>query len=280
MGASVAVRQNEKVNWLLGYYGNEILLGVDQEGGELTRMESKISRGWKKYWLHIVATFDGQFAKLYYNGNLKGEMKIDHLPPLKEQAFMEISGYLENEPYMEIANLVKRLNLYDQALDQKDIQANFESLQEEIESAIIYPELFHFTAGPYLHYATPNSINLSWETNEALKSAFIRYGEVLPLSQIDTVPIKASEKDNYIQTHTLVQLKPGTPYFYELELLNNAGDTIKSGILTFATAPTTNTPITFGVIGDTEARPHVNFQVAKLLWDERPNFCHQPGRSN
>ena len=274
IGTTVSIRNNNTVNWLLGYYGNEVSLGIKDSAETFSLNSSKITRGWKRYWLHVVATFDGSTAKLYFNGSLKIEFPVNG-PIDFQDSEIELAAYLENEPYMEAANIVKRLNIYDRVLSTEEIHKNFQSLQSEVEQGILYPNLFHFTAGPYLHYATPNSINLSWETNEKVTSAIVKYGEVLPFSEVESIALyddPKPESEHFIQAYTIESLKPNTPYFYEIELINQSGDTIESGILTFATAPEGKAPITFGVIGDTEARPHVNFQVAQLLWDERPNF--------
>ncbi len=50
-------------------------------------------------------------------------------------------------------------------------------------------------------------------------------------------------------------------------------ETIRSGIATFGTAKLDPTPYAFAIIADTEGRPHINNQVAKLVWDERPDFA-------
>lgn len=275
IGASISARTNHKVDWLLGYYGNEILAGMYTPEGQFEMVTSKITRGWKKYWLQVVLTYDGATANIYYNGSEKGSFSVAKMTAKESATHLELAGFLENEPYMEIANLVKTLNIYDRALSPEQINHSLNALQTQVETGLLYPEIFHFTAGPYLHYATTNSINLSWETNEMVQKAFIHYGETIPFTQSDEVALyqdPQKEAGHFIQTHTLDNLNPGTPYFYEIELINQSGDTIKSGNLTFATAPPQSEPFTFGVIGDTEARPHVNFQIAKLLWDERPNF--------
>ena len=74
--------------------------------------------------------------------------------------------------------------------------------------------------------------------------------------------------------HKLVldDLEPGQQYFYNIKAIDENGNVIESGNLTFATAGNENTPFSFAVIGDTEARPHINDRISKLVWDERPNF--------
>ncbi len=47
---------------------------------------------------------------------------------------------------------------------------------------------------------------------------------------------------------------------------------MESGVFSFQTAVREDETFQFAAIGDTEARPHVNDRVAKLIWGERPDF--------
>ncbi len=278
IGVAVSARgesTNAPIDWLLGYYGNEFLFGMDQ-GAQLKWCSAKVNRGWKRYWMHLVATYDGTEVKLYFNGNLKVMETIGRDRSGRSgELHLETCAYLANEPYMELANILKRLRITDRALSPGEIENRLKAYQEEVSKGILFPNLFHFTAGPYLHYATDTSINIGWETSERPIKTIVRYGEELPLSESKTILPKSGMEvahNDCIQTTRLGKLKPSTPYFYVLEVINSANDTIKSGVLTFATAPAEAQPFTFAVIGDTEARPHINFRVAQLVWDERPNF--------
>ena len=284
IGASVALRSKDiekPHNWMLGYYGNEIVFGFQESNQDSTTfIKERIDRGWKKYWFQLVATYDGDSIKLYFNGVPKTTAAVGDRASITDFQVLEMAGYFSNEPYMEITNHVKKLNLYNKALSKEEINKNLETYQTEIQKGALFSDLFHFTAGPYLHFATPNSMNISWETDRKAVESIIRYGEKLPFSEELTVEANKTNNPNspkeeegkFIQAVTIPNLKPSTPYFYEIEVTDEDGTTIKSGVLTFATAPNGPNPFTFGVIGDTEARPHVNFQVSKLLWDERPNF--------
>ncbi|MCB0585921.1 MAG: metallophosphoesterase [Phaeodactylibacter sp.] len=267
---------NEPPAWLLGYYGNQAVFSMHPEGQAFSRlMEGTIQRGFKKYWLHLVATYDGYTARLYFNGEELAAMDAGKREPLPEKAEIELAAYLKNEPYMELANLMKGFRLYDRALSREEVLENLNAYQNMVETGTIFPGIFHFTAGPYLHYSTPSSINISWETNRRVRKAIVQYGEKAPLSEKMAIEVPEDpevNENNFIQMATLDGLKPSTPYFYNLLLTDEAGETIESGILTFATAPEEDVPFTFAVIGDTEARPHINFQVSKLIWEERPNF--------
>ena len=127
------------------------------------------------------------------------------------------------------------------------------------------PGTFHFTAGPYLNYATQHSINVLWETDRPAK-ATIEWGTTAQLGE--SYSLVAAKT---IQEFQIADLKPHTPYFYRITA-DDAGERIDSGILTFQTAVREDEPYKFAIIGDTETRPHINNQVAQLIWTERPNF--------
>ncbi|MEL6142519.1 MAG: metallophosphoesterase family protein, partial [Bacteroidota bacterium] len=209
----------------------------------------------------------------YQNGVRRMSQPIDLTPPSTNQS-LRICSYLANEPYMEVANLVKRLRVYNKALTKEELLEQKKILETEVERGIRYPDQFHFTAGPYLHNLTSEGVNISWESDRPAKNARIYYGSKLPLNKFDEVSFAATPDlgINTIQVHSLAGLPADQPYFYEVQLTSPSGETIQSGVLTFKTGPDAPRPFSFAVLGDTEARPHVNHQLAKLIWDERPEF--------
>ncbi len=111
---------------------------------------------------------------------------------------------------------------------------------------------------------------LTWETDRPA-SAILKYGTALPLDQ----EIRIAEAKNIHQT--VVDLVPGQRYFYQLEASDREGHTIRTDVLTAQMPPIHGEPLAFAVIGDTEGRPHINHQIAKQLWDQRPNLVLNVG---
>ena len=263
----------EQPSWLLGYYGKELLFSLREADQPFPKMltHTLTKRGWKKYWLHVVASYDGQKVRLLVNGEQVAEMPFPGPIASLSAPELELASYMNQEPYMQTANLVKNIRIYEGALTKHEVSNHFAAFQELVEKGHLFPNLFHFTAGPYLHLVTDQSINITWETDRALKHSIVKYGTELPFSDsLVVAPLTA--EDHHIQEITLTGLRPAQPYFYEVIAVNQSEDRISSGVLTFATANDQPHPFTFAVIGDTEARPHVNFQVSQLIWDERPNF--------
>lgn len=251
--------------WMLGYYRDEISFHLSTQNESKT-LRAKIQKGWKRYWGHLVASFDGKEMRLFFNGELMASASIDGGLDVDDESNIELSGYFTDEPFMEISNLLKAARLYDYALPPEQIEERFLELQMEVESGALFPDIMHFNAGPYLHYSTQNSINMVWETNVP-STAVIRYGTTM---QMDVQ--KEIRRASTIHEITLDDLDAASLYYYEIECIGPDGRSMKSGPLTFKTASRTNDPFSFCIIGDTESRPQINHQLGEMIWEERPNF--------
>ena len=266
-------------SWLIGIFGKELVFSLKAEESSFSSMLShKIKeRGWKNYWIHLVATFDGASMKLYLNGEKVNEMKVGKAASVvRDRMMLETAAYLSNEPYMQLGDLLKNLRLHSNALTSEEINSNYEDFQTLVEEGKLYPDLFHYTAGPYLQMATPTSMGIMWETSESATHtvAYWKAGGDKQSMEINatTLNTEVTSEDELISKTILDNLEPGQPYFYEITSKAISGEEITSGVLTFKTADELPESFTFSVIGDTEARPHVNNRISKLLWDERPDF--------
>lgn len=272
--------------WLVGAYARDIIFSLKPGGmtfSKLLTYEIK-RRGWKDYWLHVVAVADGQKMKLYFNGELVGEQSATAMEAFKaEDVELEAASYTSKEPYMDAGNLLKMFHLYDDVLDIETIRKRFEYLKTLVTEGKLFPGLFHFTAGPYLNNATKNGIDIVFETDRPADFV-IEYGKKVPLEhKMDLVTQKLNPVENdpasksNIYKVSLRNLDAETPYFYNVKAIARDGTAMESGVLTFATAVKDSSSYSFGVMGDTEARPHINDRISKLIWDERPNFILNVG---
>lgn len=283
VGALIASRSegtSEEPDWLLGMYERKIIYSLrtaDDPFATLVTHEIK-SRGWKNYWFHVVATYEGNTMNLFVNGE-----KIHGATVGKRKSYeglshqVEAAAYMKNEPFMDFGNLVKMLRIHSRALNQLEVTKSFDALKDMTEEGKLFPNLFHFNAGPYLNYATQTSISMLWETDRPADFV-IEYGTKVPLDKkvvINSQQIKReppANPESNIYEVTLKDLLPETPYFYNIKAVARDGSTMESGVLTFTSAVKENSSYSFAVIGDTEARPHINDRVSKLVWDERPSF--------
>ena len=270
---------SEEPSWLVGMHQRSLFFSLrtaDNPYANLIRYEIK-NRGFKQYWYHVVATYTGASMQLFVNGEKVNETPVGKRAAVPKDQQLELAAYLKNEPYMKLGNLVKMFAIHPKALSSPEIAKRYQDLQNLVVEGKLYRELFHFNAGPYLNYSTQTSINLVWETDRPADFV-IEYGKQVPPDQkveLNTLTLKkegpGSAEGNIYQV-TLSNLEPHTPYFYNIKAKARDGSVMESGVLTFATAVKSYEPFSFAVIGDTEARPHVNDRVCKLVWDERPNL--------
>jgi Icc-related predicted phosphoesterase len=281
VGVLAALRNKSNVeepNWLLGMHGRNIIFSLktaDSPFANLIKYEIK-TRGWKDYWYHVVVTYSRRRVTLFLNGEKVSEMTVNDRIPVSDDHQLELAAYMKNEPYMKLGNLLKMFALHDQALSEAYIKLRFGELQNMVLTGKLFRSLFHFNAGPYLNGVTSNSINIIWETDRPADFV-MEYGTQFPLDKklewnTQKIPKEGSANTGTIYNVTLKDLEPETPYFYAIKAKSHDGSVMESGILTFTTAVGKKSPFSFAIIGDTEARPHINDRICKLVWDERPNF--------
>ncbi|MBK1438840.1 metallophosphoesterase [Parapedobacter sp. ISTM3] len=283
IGAAVLMRNQQSplgLSWLLGYHHDRLVFSLDPQKADAATASATIGytierQRWKGRWLHVVGAYDGEKLSLFINGELV-EARDGMVPLPSGSGDLEIAAYMENEPYMQLGDLVKNVRLLDRAVDADEVAARFDILKNMVENGKLLPAQFHFNAGPYLNAVTAESIQLVWETDRPAR-AIIRYGESLPLTDSLVLSMQAGEPhgggvSSHIRKVKLDNLKAATPYFYEIEAIDADGDTIRSGICTYSTAKPAAAPYAFAIIGDTEGRPHINNRIAHLVWDERPDF--------
>ncbi len=253
----------------LGFHDWESFLLMQGKDGAEVQLKSKMKpySGFKERWIHLVATYDGHNPRMFVNGEQMGEGHMHHDElSWPASAEFELSAYMHNEPHMQMANLLHGARVYDEVLTREQIQSRYQTLQDLVHEGKLYPNLFHYTAGPYLNLTTQESLALTWETDRASTSK-IEWGTTAELGHTTELP----ELDR-LHEITLSGLTPNTAYFYRVTATDAENQSIESGLLTFKTAVEPGKPFRFAVIGDTEARPHINDRLAKQIWAERPNF--------
>jgi predicted phosphodiesterase len=218
----------------------------------------------KKYWSHVVLVFTSNSYQVYINGEVKiwGDLKGDF-----SMKNTYLNAFLENEPYMELGDLIKQVAAYDTTLTPNLIQARFDKVKDLIDHGKLYPDQFHYNSFPYLNHIQPNQASVSWETNETCTTEIL-FGTSNALERSITI----ENKGQLIQNAVLDGLLPETTYYYQLKSENAKGDTLSTALLTFQTTKMSNKSFLFGIVSDTESRPQINRRVGELLWDERPDF--------
>ena len=270
--------------WVLGYKNHTAYVSLrtlptnGEEESSPIDWEIKNWRTYKRYFSHLVLTYDGDTARFYINGELKKRSPQSGALAYPPSSEWEAAAYLQNEPHMRLGDHLLYTSLWDRALEKQEIINRYEQLQSQVDQGSYYPDTFHLTAGPYLHHATQNEIALTWETSTP-STAQIAYGTDLKELQVYT-----TSEAKQIHTISLTNLLPETRYYYQLRVQEEELDsqienesidstkTLETGWLSFATARKDSSAYSFAVFGDTEARPHINALMGERVWEERPDF--------
>lgn len=139
-------------------------------------------------------------------------------------------------------------------------------------SGTLFAQRVEFIVKPYLQYSTRTEMRVLWETDFPMTSTVL-YGipgwhtEKANLNLRATMP-------GYRTMHEihLTGLEPETNYLYQVESITEAGDTLRSPVLTFKTAVEENKAFAFVVFSDSQSNPATWGKISTLGWKERPNF--------
>ena len=273
VGTLLAIRdshERDRPRVALGYLDGRITLRVWNSKGSIAgSIDHAVDSDdrFKKRWAHVVGVIDRGSLTLYVNGEPVVQRRIARSFELNGSEEAELNGYFSEENGMNLSNYVKAVRVWSKALSTQQIQQRFDKLADRVERGVLFPnDVLHFTAGPQLNSVGRSETRIVWETNVRTR-AVVRYGVQTPLEE--TVEVQNTSRLHEIH---LTELVPDQEYFYEIEAVDQRGGVLRSGRLTFSTAPDRFEPFAFGVISDTESRPHINNLVAKHLWSHRPNF--------
>lgn len=162
--------------WLLGYLDNHFSFAVNGTSGpdKLTYLKSKVPFE-PGSWAHVAGIYDGKSIRLYVNGTLVAESDeqqgpIDYPPT----AFLEIGAYHDQDEHYRLKGAMREVRIYHRALSEEEI----------VNHASIYPfpvvekEVFgELAAGPWIHWTSPDSAEIQWETSEPVPSEIILTAE-------------------------------------------------------------------------------------------------------
>ena len=280
-GAIAGVIQDDGAHekgWVVGYNQRRFYFGLATEGaddgnGLLTYLESQTQYEVGKLY-HLVASYDGEVMRLFVNGQLSGESKTqsgDILYP--DEAPFVLGKYLDsNEDHPHIGR-IREVAIYDVAAKAAWAKHEFEhqSKLANLPPLGVVPVEFGFAVRPYLQFVTQNSITVMCQSSRAAQAELF-VGE----SVDDLKSVAKSETRQFVQELVAKNLRPETQYFYKF-VLQLESERKESEVSTFQTASLFETPYSFVVISDTQSNPEVAGQVAKMAWEQRPNFLLHPG---
>ncbi|HMP08711.1 MAG TPA: metallophosphoesterase, partial [Lacipirellulaceae bacterium] len=263
--------------WLLGYDDRVFRFvlsthGSDDGNGRATTIQGTTEFEPGRYY-HVVATYDGQEMRLYVNGRLEAHSRQQEGPIYQSRyASYTLGAQIDHDERYTHRGLLRDIAIYDLAASAKWVAHEFDHYRQ-LTSAKPQPlsDEMQFMVTPYLQFVTKHQITVMWETSRPA-SGTVRFGEtgVLDRKQI-------GHGEATIHEITLENLEPETPYYYQVEAVDDRGRTIRSPLLSFQTAGHEPTPFAFGVMADMQYNPRVCKILSDMLWMQRPNFVIVPG---
>lgn len=261
---------NFEKGWVLGFNQKAFTFslatkGADDGDGLLTRVTAKSAIGLGR-WHYVVATYDGAVMRLYVDGRMDGESRVqsgDVLYP--ERGRLALGAYVDDNELYPMDGGFSEIKLYGRVLGAEEIEAvarrndNWLAWRESVN------EKLQFVVKPYLQFGTTTSMTVMAETTQPA-SFLVEYGERQPLRRQ-----AASAERKLIQGVTLTGLKPFTPYFYRVTCVDAEGNVARGEIQTLQTFPDAKTPWSFGVVGDTQRNPDITRRCAEGIFSHRPN---------
>ncbi|MFT5772863.1 MAG: putative phosphodiesterase [Algoriphagus sp.] len=254
------IKAGEK--WHIGVWENHLYLKTAEDDYSPIPLDP-----WREYWSHLVLAVDQGQMILFENGKKVGAFSF-----LSSEEELVINGYFHQEPYMQLDDYVKHLAIYPDLWDEEQAKKSFGNHQNLTLSGNRFPDRFHFLAEPYLFQIDSTTMQIIVETDRQ-STVELTFGTELPLQN----KLQLSPKKDNLFTTQLGNLESGKAYFYQIKANSNENEQLDSGVLTFKTSPSSKMPIVFGVVSDTEARPHINEHIGLKIWDERPDFVLHMG---
>lgn len=131
----------------------------------------------------------------------------------------------------------------------------------------------HLTRGPYLQWATTNSIYIVWNTDKAA-SSIVEYSEGTATRLPQGAGRRRVVSTTKVMRHIvkLTGLRAGTRYTY---LIGSNGRRLQAG--TFQTAKPAGQPFSFAIWGDSGTGSTAQKQLAAQINRQRPDFLVHTG---
>jgi 3',5'-cyclic AMP phosphodiesterase CpdA len=263
--------------WVLGYNQRNFYIGLSTEGandgdGLMTYLTGSTDYELGKFY-HVVAAYDGTTLQLFVNGKLDSESTVQSGKILyPESAPLVLGSYRDDDESEAHQGRITEIAVYDLAAKPEWVAKEFEHNANLTQVPTMdIDEKLEFVVPPYLQMGTKSSMTVGWQTGKPAKGS-VRYGETAEVTQV-----AEGQAGKFVQHVKLDGLKINTQYFYRVESTDSDGKKIEGEVLTFQTAPDSETPFAFAIISDTQDNKKVSGIVAEMAWAQRPNFMIHPG---
>ena len=209
-----AVQDNGKYErgWLLGFRDDRFSFAVATKNAprKLTYLNAKAPFR-NAQWHHVVGTYDGALQRIYVDGKLQAESRVQRGPiEYPPQAFLEIGAYHDKDEYFRITGMLHDVRLYKTALTAKDVSKHYE------QNRFKFPQPIRLETGPYVEFPRPGTAVVRWRTKHPSRT-------ILNLKASDGTRRVAGEKLKRVHTVTLDGLSRNRVYQYTIETTGQGG---------------------------------------------------------
>jgi acid phosphatase type 7 len=291
-GGIVGVVQDNgsvEFGWVLGYNERNFTFGLSSKGaddgdGMMTYLSGK-TRYEEGRFYHVCATYDGSVQRIYVNGQLDGESKVqsgDILYP--ESAPIVIGAYRDVDENNLCHGRIRSVRIFDEVAKAAGVAGMFDhskELSQEKPHLILDPE-HRWLVHPYLQWATKDGMTVCWENSRPSTSVVHWASKVTFVGDKgNKQPVFANKQElpgmSRLHEVRIEGLEEDTAYYYRVETVDSLGRSLMSDVLSFQTAPGPDVPFAFAIISDTQGNPKVSGVVARHAWGLRPSFLLHPG---
>ena len=265
--------------WVLGYEESNFsfglsTVGADDGDGLLTYLRGKTDMTPGR-WHHVVATYDGEVARLFVDGELDAETSVQSGDLLLDPASpLVIGAYRDADEDFPMDGRLLSVALEPRAWEAREVRAAFERFARRTELAPWTDLELGFLVEPFLTWPATDAMSVTFETTFPT-TAEVRYRRD-DQTEEELVTFTSPEAD-LLHECRLTGLEPDSKYFYRVHAEAVDGSPLESPLLSFRTASSPGKAFTFVVVGDTQHNGTVAKRVSDLAWMHRPNLVVHAG---
>jgi len=161
-----------EAGWVLGYDQHHFTFGLASKGaddgdGKITYLAGKTRYELGRYY-HVCGTYDGKVQRIYVNGRLDGESKVQSGALLyAKSAPLVIGAYRDRNENTLHHGRIHSVRIFDETAKPKAVKDMFThgaALTKEQPHVVYDPEL-KWLVHPYLQWATTDGMTVRWESS-------------------------------------------------------------------------------------------------------------------
>lgn len=151
---------------LLGYLQDRFCLGIATEAaGRLTYLaaDTAFTTG---HWYHVVGTYDGKLQRIFVNGRLAGESKVQSgavwYPP---SAPVVVGAYQDDNEFHRMKGALESIRVFQRALSSEEVATRYRQREAEFPAPAPEPLRLALPYGPFIDWVDRTTALVTWETD-------------------------------------------------------------------------------------------------------------------